>query len=145
MSGQFGQRCVEVLAQIVEKQWDALRESGQQRQHDLTHLRMRGLVAAQLEDVSPFPDVGRGHDLGLEAVGQDASGLLGRGPGIDQAQVGVFAGLHCTEPQRVAGVILRPEIWPDDGDLAPELVLGVVGVTGALLGKGAQVMVVYNY
>ena len=53
----------EELGQIIEKKRNTLMKGSQKRQHDLTHLGMGGLVAAEFEDMPPLADVGRGHDL----------------------------------------------------------------------------------
>jgi len=115
-------------------------EGREQRQHDLAHLRVCRFVAAQLEDVAPLTDIGRGHDLGFQTVGQHAAGLLGSGPQIHELKVCGFACLHGLFPDVVPQIVIFPEKGPDDRDLAAKLLLRVVRIAGALLGERAQAM-----
>ena len=54
---------------------------------DHTHIGVSRFGCSQLDEVSPFTDVGGHHDLGLQAVGQDRAGILGTATDGQQIEV----------------------------------------------------------
>ena len=110
----------------------------EQRDGHLTHLRVRRRSGPQLEEMPPFPQVGRHHHLSLEAGGQDGTGLLRGAAPVQQVKIGNLRRLTGAFPDGKAMSV--QERGADDGDFTAKALLGIVAVAGALLAVGGHAM-----
>jgi len=69
------------VLKILEECRVSMYELLQERLHDLSHLRVRSLVASEREDMPPLSEIRGHHDLGLETVRKNGPGLL-RAPSL---------------------------------------------------------------
>lgn len=87
----------------------------------------------------PFPVVRRDHDIGLKRIRKNASGFLRFCSVVYQFEVGAFGLLHLIQPGIVSPGVLKEE-RPNEDQLIAEFALGVVAVSGALLGERCHAM-----
>lgn len=105
----------------------------QQDQGHFPHLRVCGGRTPQLQEMPPFPNVGRHNHFSFQAVGKNRTGFLRGGSKPKKAKIMAFGKPYGRTPFTHFIGIFIPKTRLDHRDFIPKPILAVIAIAGGFL------------